>query len=108
MSQTAAGYRVVLSTAGSESQAREIARTLVERRLAACVNVVPAITSVYRWKGKVVEDSEALLIIKSSAARFEELRAAIRELHTYETPEVIALALSDGDPDYCAWIDENL
>ena len=108
MSQAAAGYRVVLSTAGSESQAREIARTLVERRLAACVNVVPAIASVYRWQGKVVEDQEALLIIKTTAARFEELRAAIRELHTYETPEVIALALSDGDPDYCAWIDESL
>ncbi len=108
MSQTAAGYRVVLCTAGSESQAREIARALVERRLAACVNIVPAVTSVYRWQGKVVEQGESLLIIKSSASRLEDLRAAIRELHTYETPEVIAWALSDGDPDYLAWLGDSL
>ena len=108
MNETETAYRVVLCTAGSEAQAAEIARALVERRLAACVNVVPSICSTYRWQDKVVEEGESLLIIKTDAAHFDALRLAVRELHSYETPEVIALAISDGDRDYLAWLGENL
>jgi periplasmic divalent cation tolerance protein len=108
MNETGTPYRIVLCTAGSEAQAAEIARALVERRLAACVNVVPSICSTYRWEGKVVEEGESLLIIKTDAAHFEALRVAVREIHSYDTPELIALRISDGDPDYLAWLGENL
>ena len=108
MNQPTRDYRIVLCTAGSEAQAAEIARALVERRLAACVNVVGSISSTYRWQGKVVVDGESLLIIKTDASRFEALRVAVREMHTYETPELIAFAVTDGDPDYLAWLGESL
>ena len=80
MSESNRDYRIVLCTAGSEAQAAEIARALVERRLAACVNVVPTICSTYRWQGKVVEEGESLLIIKTDAAHFEALRVAAHQL----------------------------
>jgi periplasmic divalent cation tolerance protein len=108
VSEPTRDYRIVLCTAGSEAQAAEIARALVERRLAACVNVVGSICSTYRWQGKVVVDGESLLIIKTDASRFEALRVAVREMHTYETPELIAFAVTDGDPDYLAWLGESL
>ena len=108
MSETNPEYRVVLCTAGSDAQAREIARALVERRLAACVNVVPSVCSTYRWKGEVVEDGESLMIVKTEARHLEALRIAVRELHSYDTPEVIALEISDGDPDYLTWLGENV
>ncbi len=108
MNESNGDFRVVLCTAGSDAQASEIARALVQRRLAACVNVVPSICSTYRWQGKVVEDGESLMIIKTEAGRFEELRATIREMHSYDTPEVIALEISDGDPDYLSWLGESL
>ncbi len=76
--------------------------------MAACVNVVPSVCSTYRWQGKVVEDGEALLIIKTSASHFEALRKAIRELHSYDTPEVIAFEVTDGDRDYLAWLGASL
>ena len=108
MSETNPEYRVVLCTAGSDAQAREIARQLVERRLAACVNVVPSVCSTYRWKGEVVEDGESLMIVKTEKRHVEALRVAVRELHSYDTPEVIALKIDDGDPDYLAWLSGNL
>jgi periplasmic divalent cation tolerance protein len=101
-------FRVVLCTAGSQAQAADIARALVERRLAACVNVVPAVRSTYRWQDKIVEEGESLLIVKTVASRFEALREAVHELHSYDTPEVIAFAVTDGDPDYLTWLGENL
>ncbi len=108
MNEPKRDFRIVLCTAGSETQAAEIARALVERRLAACVNVVASICSTYRWQGKVVEEGESLLIIKTDASHFEALRAAVREIHSYETPELIAFAVTEGDPDYLAWLGENL
>lgn len=108
MSEPSPDYRIVLCTAGSDAQAREIARALVERRLAACVNVVASVCSTYRWKGEVVEEGEVLLIIKTRAERLEEIRAAIRELHSYDTPEVLELSVSGGDPAYLAWLDQSL
>ncbi len=96
--------RIVLSTAGSEEEARKIARELVERRLAACVNIVPQIESIYRWQGKVESAREWLLLIKTTAEQFEKVRDAIRELHSYDRPECIAVAIEDGSPEYLRWL----
>jgi periplasmic divalent cation tolerance protein len=102
------GSAVVLSTVGSEEEASRIARTLVERRLAACVNVVPGVSSTYRWQGAVRTDAEWLLVVKTRADRFGEVRDAIRELHSYEVPEIVMLDIADGDRDYLTWIDASL
>ena len=99
---------VAFSTVGSGEDAERIARTLVERRLAACVNVVPGLVSIYRWKGAVERDEERLLIIKTRAERLEGLRAALLELHPYELPELIALPIEGGHPPYLAWLDESV
>jgi periplasmic divalent cation tolerance protein len=98
-------HAVVLSTAGTEGDASRIARALVERRLAACVNVVPGVSSTYRWQGAVRSDSEWLLVVKTRRDRFEQVRAAIRELHAYEVPEIVMLDVAGGDAAYLAWID---
>lgn len=100
--------KLVLSTASSEQEARKIAHTLVERRLAACVNIVPKIESIYRWEGKVEEAEEYLLLIKTTDAAFPRLREAIRELHSYEVPECIALSIEDGSNPYLKWIDDSV
>lgn len=96
----------VLTTVGTEEQANLIAGELVARGLAACVNVVPGVRSVYRWQGEVVTDGELLLVAKIREEDFEAVRAAIRELHSYDQPEVLALPVSAGDPGYLAWIAE--
>jgi periplasmic divalent cation tolerance protein len=100
--------RIVLTTAGSQEEARKIAHALVERKLAACVNVVPQIESVYRWQGKVESATEWLLIIKTQAEAFERVRDAIQELHSYDLPECLMLDVSDGSPAYLNWIGENV
>jgi periplasmic divalent cation tolerance protein len=100
--------RIVLSTAGSEDEARKIAHQLVERRLAACVNIVPQIESIYRWEGKMESSREWLLLIKTTAEKFAAVRDAIRELHSYDLPECIALNVEDGSPAYMEWIAESV
>jgi periplasmic divalent cation tolerance protein len=100
---------LVLVTCGSRKEARKIARALVERRLAACVNEIGApVTSVYRWKGKVETAKEFLLVVKTTKERFAALRQAIGELHSYEVPEIIALAIVEGSRDYLDWISESV
>ena len=99
---------MVLTTAGSDEQAEQLARELVERRLAACVNIVNDLCSVYRWKGEVQREAEKLLLIKTSRAQFPKLREALRELHSYELPEILMLPVLDGDPDYLKWLDDQL
>jgi periplasmic divalent cation tolerance protein len=99
---------LVLSTVGSAEDAERIARTLVERRLCACVNVVPGVVSIYRWKDGVERDAERLLLIKTRADRFAALRDAILEIHPYEVPEVLALPVADGSPAYLAWLDQSV
>ena len=96
--------RIVLTTAGSQEEARKIARGLVERRLAACVNIVGPMESVYRWQGAVETAQEFLLVIKTTAAAFERVRDAIRELHSYELPECVMLNVEDGSEDYLKWL----
>ncbi len=98
--------RIVLSTAGSAEEAQKIAQALVERRLAACVNIVGPIQSVYRWKGAVESAPEHLLIIKTTAAAFPRVRDAIRELHSYELPECVMLSIEAGSEAYMKWIGE--
>jgi periplasmic divalent cation tolerance protein len=100
--------RIVLTATGSEDEARKIARHLVEHRLAACVNIVPQVASVYRWQSKVEEASEWLLIIKTTAAAFAQVREAIAEIHSYELPECICLTIEDGSPNYLEWIAESV
>jgi periplasmic divalent cation tolerance protein len=95
--------RVVLSTAPDAAVARELARALVERRLAACVNLVPGAASVYRWRGAVEEASEVLLVIKSRAGAADELERVWRELHPYEVPELVELALGRVEERYRRW-----
>ena len=100
--------RIVLSTAGSEEEARKIAHHLVENRLAACVNIVPRVESVYRWEGKVESNREFLMVIKTTTGKFAEVRDAILELHSYDLPECIAIALEDGSAEYMDWLKDSL
>lgn len=95
---------VVLVTTPTPERAAEIARALVEERLAACGNVVPGLRSIYRWEGKVQEDAEALLVLKTTRGRFEALRERVLSLHPYDVPEVIALPVEAGSAPYLAWL----
>lgn len=99
---------VVLSTCGSAEEGAAIARALVEKKLAACVNVMPAVRSFYRWKGAIEDEQESLLVIKSSRALFNQLRAEIERLHSYEVPEVVAVPIVDGSEGYLEWLDREL
>ena len=99
--------RIILTTAGSQEEGRKIAHALVERRLAACVNIVPRIESVYRWQGKVETAEEWLLLIKTKVELFERVRGALKELHSYELPECVMLEVSAGSEEYLQWIAEN-
>ena len=99
---------IVLCTVPDADLGATLAQELVEDRLAACVNVVPGLTSVYRWQGAVQRDAECLLIIKTRCDRFAALRDALKARHPYELPEIIAVPVSDGLPAYLAWIDDSL
>jgi periplasmic divalent cation tolerance protein len=95
---------LVLVTAGSREEAEAIAGSLVAERLAACVNIVPGITSIYRWQGEVQRDQECLLVVKSRRDVLDELVKRVRELHSYDLPETIALPLVGGSAPYLAWL----
>ena len=99
-----AACQIVLTTCPDAETAAHIARTLVEERLAACVNILPPMRSVYRWKGRVEEADELLLVIKAAAGPFAALRDRLRALHPYELPEIIAVPIVDGLPEYLAWL----
>lgn len=95
---------VVLTTVGASYDAGALARALVERRLAACVNILPGVQSVYRWKDSIEVDPEQLLIIKTARGRLEELREAIRELHPYEVPEFVVIGIDQLSEEYRSWL----
>ena len=99
---------VVFSACGSEEQAGQISRALVEQRLAACVNIVPGARSIYRWKGQIEDASEWLLIIKTRRGLMDKLRVTISKIHTYEVPELLAVPVVDGAESYLAWLDREL
>ncbi len=99
---------IVITTIDKEELAETIASALVERRLAACVNVFPLTASIYRWKEKICRDREFMLFIKTSAHLFNDVRNAIKELHTYDLPEVIALPIAAGEENVLAWIADSV
>ena len=100
---------VVLVTCGSAKEARSIARSLVERKLAACVNLLPVpVESVYRWKGRIESAKEFLLIVKTTRKHFAAVKAEVLRLHSYEVPEIIALPIAMGSRDYLTWIAESV
>jgi len=91
-------------TAADAAEARRIGRALVEERLAACANLLPGHTAIYRWEGEIREDPESALVLKTTVSRFEALRARIRALHSYDLPAILALPATDGDADFLAWV----
>jgi periplasmic divalent cation tolerance protein len=99
---------VVLSTCASAEEAERLARRVIDDRLAACVNVLSPVRSFYRWKGEIEDSAEWLLIIKTTRDKFDALRAALESAHTYEVPEVIAIPIVEGSPNYLSWIEREL
>jgi len=99
---------IVLTTCGSEEEASRIAQSLVENRLAACVNVIAQVKSIYRWEGKVESAAEWLLVVKTTADQFAQVRQRIGALHSYELPECLCLAVQDGSAEYLAWIEQSV
>ena len=99
---------VVITTVGTEEQAYLIAREIVARRQAACVNIVPGIRSIYRWKGKICKDGELLLLAKTLEGEFEGVAATIRELHSYELPEILSFAVTRGEQGFLDWIADSV
>ena len=95
---------VILVTAVNQEEARKIGKEMVNAKLAACANIIPRIQSIYRWKGKVVKAQEVLIILKSTRPRYRALEKAIKAMHTYETPEIIALPVKEGLDRYIGWL----
>ena len=101
-------YIVALITASNEEEAAGIARQLIEARLAACVNIIRNIRSIYRWQGKVEDEAEVLLLVKSRVELFGDLRKKVKELHSYSVPEIIALPIINGSEDYLQWLGDEV
>jgi periplasmic divalent cation tolerance protein len=101
-------FIVVYVTAGSSTEASRLARALVEERLAACVNQIGPVQSIYRWEGKLEQSEEQLLIIKTKRELFTALERRVRELHSYSVPEIVALPIIDGSPEYLRWLGEQV
>jgi periplasmic divalent cation tolerance protein len=101
-------FCVVLVTAKDEPEAKRLGEKLVSEKLAACVSVVPKVSSVYRWRGKIERAGEALILIKTSKKKLDRLIPRIEELHSYEVPEVLVLPIERGAPKYLKWLEENL
>ncbi len=100
-------FRIVLSTAGSEEEGVRVAKSLVERKLCACVNLVPKIRSFYRWEGAVQDDAEVLLIIKTTQEKLQALSDHLAEIHSYDVPEMLAIAVNKGSASYLEWLAES-
>jgi periplasmic divalent cation tolerance protein len=100
-------YSILFSTAPSEDEAAKIAKALVEKKLVACVNIVPKIRSIYSWKGKLCDETETMLIMKARTELIGKIKTELKALHSYECPELIAVPISDGLKDYLNWIDES-
>ncbi len=101
-------YITVFCTVPDEKTAETIAYALIESRLAACCNIIPGLRSIYFWQGKVQDDAELLLVIKSKKEVFSSLKEKIKSLHPYEVPEILALPVDSGNSEYLKWLDENV
>ena len=99
---------IVLSTCGSQDEARRVARSLIDAKLAACVNILPGVQSIYHWQGAVEEEQEWMLVIKSTRPLFDRLCSELRKVHSYQVPEAIASPVVDGHKDYLDWIDREI
>jgi periplasmic divalent cation tolerance protein len=108
MTESPTTARIVLTTAGSLEEARKLGRTLVEERLAACATLAPAVESIYRWKGAIESSNEVLLILKTESRQIDRLEKRLSELHSYETPEFLALPVSAGSEAYLDWLRSSL
>ena len=95
---------LAMTSVGTEQQAVEISEELIARRLATCINIVPCLRSIYRWKGKVCEDTEYLLLIKTPEKLFEDVSSAIREFHSYELPEILAMPVTAAEDNFHRWV----
>lgn len=103
-----AEHCTVFVTVADEQQALAVARAVLDRRLAACVNIVPGVRSLYRWEGEIHDDPELLCVMKTRAELFDALAGAVRAAHAYDVPEIIALPIINGNPAYLKWIDDNV
>lgn len=101
-------YIVVFITAATADEAQKISRTLLDRRLAACINIVPKVNSQFWWQGKIDSAQENLLIIKTKASRLDEIIELVKGLHSYAVPEIIALPITGGNQDYLEWIETEV
>lgn len=100
-------FALVLVTTGSQEEAERMARALVDSSLAACVNVVPGLRSIYRWEGKICDEGEFLLLVKTRMALFRQVEATIKEIHSYEVPEIIGIPIIQGSETYLDWLNES-
>ncbi len=100
-------FRIVLSTAGSEEEGARIAKSLLEHKLCACVNLVPKVRSLYRWEGEVQDDAEVLLIMKTTQDKLQALSDHLAQIHSYDVPEVLAIAVDKGSASYLEWLAES-
>ena len=102
------GYCVVLSTFPNVNEARTVSKKLVENKLCACANIIPTVNSIYVWQDKLVEDNEALVVLKTEQKMFQDVKDFISKEHSYEVPEIIMLEIKDGYEDYLSWISKNV
>ena len=100
-------YITVFITAPNEKEASSISQTIVGERLAACVNIIPSVRSIYRWQGRVEDEQEVLMIVKTKKSLFERLQQRVKELHSYEVPEIIGLPLAEGSKEYLDWLGQE-
>ena len=101
-------YIIIYVTASSQNEAEKISYVLVSRNLAACVNIVPGLTSIYQWQGKVEKSSEVLLVIKSTKDKFTEIEKAVKQGHSYDVPEIISVDIQQGSKEYLDWIKNSI
>jgi periplasmic divalent cation tolerance protein len=107
MEMTKSSYIVVFITTSSYEEARKIADALVVQKKAACVNIVPKVNSLFRWKGKIEDVEESLMVVKTRAELFPDVVSTVKSIHSYDVPEIIALPIVEGDPDYLTWLKEE-
>jgi periplasmic divalent cation tolerance protein len=109
MTQTGGRYRIVLVTCASMGEARRIGKAVVEKKLAACANILPGgVESVYRWKGKIERSREVLVMMKTTAATLRELEREVKRMHSYDVPEFVVLPIIAGSREYLGWVDESV
>jgi periplasmic divalent cation tolerance protein len=101
-------FSIVFTTVKNRAEAKRIAERLVSEKLAACVSMIPNVSSVYKWRGEVERAKEIMLVVKTSSEKLDQLIRRIRELHSYEVPEILALQVERGSPEYLKWLEESL